>query len=79
MFGQSAILTLLGMGTVFSFLILLIIVVTVLGKVVQVFGWNKDTIKSVTAAQQTVHTATTPDVIPAVITAAVSEYRKTNP
>ena len=42
MLGQSAILTLLGMGVVFSFLIILIGCMNVLRIVVHVVGWDKE-------------------------------------
>ena len=40
--GQSAILTLLGMGVVFSFLIILICFMNVLRIVVHAAGWDKE-------------------------------------
>ena len=42
MFEQSTVLTLLGMGVVFGFLIILIVAITGLGKVVHAIGWDKE-------------------------------------
>ncbi|MDR2900456.1 MAG: OadG family protein, partial [Treponema sp.] len=42
MLGQSGILTVLGMGIVFSFLAILIICVTLLGKIVHALKLDKD-------------------------------------
>jgi oxaloacetate decarboxylase gamma subunit len=80
MLGQSGVLTLLGMGIVFSFLIILIIAVTLSGKVIHALGWDKD-------ASQPVKAAAAPAAKPvskgaevtAAISAAVTEYRKDHP
>jgi len=65
MLGQSGQLTLLGMGIVFSFLILLVIVISITGKII---GVKNDTSKTEAAAGN--------GNITAAITAAVTEYQK---
>ncbi|MDR1144159.1 MAG: OadG family protein [Spirochaetaceae bacterium] len=75
MLGQSGVLSLLGMGVVFGFLIVMVIAVTMTGKVIHALGADKDIARSAPpagaggAAQITAVTA--------AITAAVAEYRKT--
>jgi oxaloacetate decarboxylase gamma subunit len=85
MFGQSAVLTLLGMGVVFSFLIILIIAITCLGKIVHAAGWDKEPEVAKPRAPlpvpavAAVSVAANPDsAITAAISAAVSDYRKTH-
>ena len=78
MLGQSGVLTLLGMGVVFGFLIIVVICVSAMGKVVHALGADKD----VTAPKAAVTppsggSAKNPAVV-AAITAAVDEYRKDN-
>ncbi len=70
MLGQSAILTLLGMGIVFGFLIILVVVISLFGRLLgtKEKGENKQQAK-------------TPDVnsqLTAAITAAVTEYQKSS-
>ncbi len=75
MFGQSAVLALLGMAVVFSFLIILVLTVLALGKLVKAFGLDKDV-----APRPLVATAAPSKdaAVVAAIGAAVAEYRKTN-
>ena len=74
MFGQSAVLTVLGMGVVFSFLVIMVISVTLTGKVINVLGLNKGpALAGVSAAPVPATSAQ----ITAAISAAVNEYRKT--
>jgi oxaloacetate decarboxylase gamma subunit len=77
MLGQSGVMTLLGMGTVFGFLVILIIAVTVTGKIINALGLNKDAPspagKAGSAASGAGDAAVT-----AAISAAVNEYRKNN-
>ena len=42
MFGQSAILSLLGMGVVFAFLTILIVFMTLVAKIIHALGWDAD-------------------------------------
>jgi oxaloacetate decarboxylase gamma subunit len=79
MLGQSGVLTLLGMGIVFSFLVLLIISVTVAGKIIHSLGADKGT--GVPPALKTGSSgggAGKTTAVAAAITAAVNEYRNTN-
>jgi oxaloacetate decarboxylase gamma subunit len=71
MLEQSGVLTLLGMGIVFSFLIIMIIVVSLMGKVIRTIGVDKDT----NAAQPAAPSAAKTTAVAAAITAAVNEYR----
>ena len=75
MVGQSGVMTILGVGTVFSFLILMVLSVTLMGKIFRVLGLDKDvqapTAKDAPATETASHGATV-----AAITAAVTEYRK---
>ena len=78
MLGQSGVLTLLGMGIVFSFLIILIIVISQLGRLMS--AKDLDNGPPVYAAQTRVSAATsgTNAEITAAISAAVNEYKKSN-
>jgi Na+-transporting methylmalonyl-CoA/oxaloacetate decarboxylase gamma subunit len=71
MFGQSAILALLGMSVVFAFLIILVWVVSLVKRLVMAMKWDGDVIGAAAPAGQ---------VGPAVAaaSAAVSAYRKTH-
>ena len=74
MLGQSGVLTLLGMGMVFGFLLILIISVTIMGKVIHVLGFDKD-LGAPAPSSGGVSPAKT-GAVAAAITAAVTEYRK---
>lgn len=80
MLEQSGVLTLLGMGIVFGFLVIMIICISTLGKVIHALGWDKDVQQAPVSVASTVpmvsHTRND-EVVTAVITAAVTEYRKT--
>jgi oxaloacetate decarboxylase gamma subunit len=81
MFGQSLIVTLLGMGVVFGFLIILIITITCAGKVIHSLGWDaapQTQAKSPGPSPAPGPVPATNNAIPAVIAAAVAEYRKTH-
>jgi oxaloacetate decarboxylase gamma subunit len=70
MLEQSGVLTLLGMGVVFSFLVILVIVVSLVGKIFHIAGNVQPT--------AAVGTAPAGDAaITAAISAAVNEYQKT--
>jgi oxaloacetate decarboxylase gamma subunit len=81
MLEQSAILTVLGVGIVFSFLLIMIICVTLVGKIIRFLESGKDdeaqesTTQESTTATQAVNKAENGPII-AAITAAVNEYRK---
>ena len=74
MLGQSGILTLLGMGIVFGFLIILIIAVTVVGKIIQALGLGGEGGAGVKTAAP--GAAGNGAEVTAAISAAVTEYRK---
>jgi oxaloacetate decarboxylase gamma subunit len=84
MLEQSGTLTLLGMAVVFGFLIIMIISITLAGKVIHALGLDKDvgapakTAVSVPAGSPAVNPAGDA-AITAVISAALTEYRKNNP
>jgi oxaloacetate decarboxylase gamma subunit len=80
MLEQSGVLTLLGMGIVFSFLVILIIAVTLMGKFIHAIGADKDLnqpAKGVTSATPAASAAKA-TAVTAAITAAVTEYQKTH-
>jgi oxaloacetate decarboxylase gamma subunit len=76
MLGQSGSLALLGMGVMFTFLIILIISVIVMGKVIRALGLDKDVQKGASAPAAV--KAAGGGEVTAAIGAAVNEYRKNN-
>ena len=74
MLGQSGVLTVLGMGVVFGFLVILVICVSLMGKVFGAFA-KEGTNAALEAPSQTGESA---GKVVAVIAAALSEYRKNN-
>ena len=85
MLEQSAILTVLGVGVVFLFLIIMVICVTMMGKIIRYLESGKNIQVQEAATQATTQEATTAaqavnnvenGPIIAAITAAVNEYRK---
>jgi oxaloacetate decarboxylase gamma subunit len=73
MLGQSGVLTLLGMGVVFGFLVIMVITINLAGKVVHALGLDKDAgLKTGSAAPASGHNAQ----VTAAVSAAVNEYRK---
>ena len=80
MFGQSGVLALLGMGIVFSFLIILIVFMTLVAKIINALGWDADVQapKHAGAAAAPASGAAGSAAVVAAVTAAVNEYRKTN-
>jgi oxaloacetate decarboxylase gamma subunit len=73
MLSQSGILTLLGMGVVFGFLVIMVIAVSLTGKVVHILGADKDVAE---LPKSTAGTMVQPEAVTAAITAAVTEYQK---
>jgi oxaloacetate decarboxylase gamma subunit len=73
MLGQSGVLTLLGMGVVFSFLIIMVISITIVGKLIHALGIDKDVLAEIPAQ----NAAGINNAVTAAISAAVNEYRKT--
>jgi oxaloacetate decarboxylase gamma subunit len=82
MLEQSGVLTLLGMGIVFSFLVIMIIAISQTGKLIHFLGLDKDVqgAPSNTAGAGPVQAqeGNNNAAVTAAITAAVNEYRKTN-
>jgi oxaloacetate decarboxylase gamma subunit len=81
MLEQSGVLTLLGMGVVFSFLVILIISISLVGKFIHAIGADKP--EQGSGATQPAKPAApggaaNASAVTAAITAAVTEYRKTN-
>jgi oxaloacetate decarboxylase gamma subunit len=76
MLGQSGVLTLLGMSIVFGFLIILVAAITVVGNIIHALNLDED-VRSSGVPPAKVSTAAK-TAVTAAITAAVSEYRKTN-
>ena len=75
MFEQSALLTVLGMAVVFSFLWIMILCVDMTAKLVHKMGWDKDVMQSQNVASKGTSDSVTPEIT-AAITAAVTEYQK---
>jgi len=85
MLGQSAVLTVLGMGVVFGFLVIMVICVSIMGKIMQGLEGNKGVDVSLTGAplpSQAGFTGTTDAgrsrAVAAAIAAAVTQYQKDN-
>ena len=80
MLGQSAVLTVLGMGVVFGFLVIMVICVSVMGKIIQGLGGSKDAASAPSSQTGFAGTAETGQskAITAAITAAVTQYQKDN-
>ncbi len=77
MFGQSGVLALLGMGVVFSFLIILIVFMTLVAKTIHALGWDAD-VQAPKSAPAAAAAGANNSAVVAAVTAAVNEYRKKN-
>jgi oxaloacetate decarboxylase gamma subunit len=81
MLGQSAVLTVLGMGVVFGFLVIMVICVSAMGKIIQGLTGDKGVVQTPALSQAgfvgTVETGKS-KAITAAITAAVTQYQKDN-
>ena len=75
MLGQSGTLTLLGMGVVFGFLIIMVIVISCVGKIIKNMSLERELKPVVSAAPRP---AGNNDAVTAAISAAVNQYRKNN-
>jgi len=75
MLEQSGVLTVLGMSVVFSFLIILIFAITGVGKIIGALKLNKGLMA---AGQVSSAVSGNAASVTAAISAAVSEYRKSN-
>ena len=85
MLGQSAVLTVLGMGVVFGFLIIMVVCVSVMGKIIQGLGGNKAIAPAPSlqagfagAADTGKSAAGNSAAVTAAIVAAVAQYQKDN-
>ncbi|WP_304224649.1 OadG family protein [Gracilinema caldarium] len=78
MFEQSGVLTLLGMGVVFGFLIILVLFMDLVAKIIHALGWDKDAQEGQSVQSGSVTAATGNSAVVAAIGAAVNEYRKTD-
>jgi oxaloacetate decarboxylase gamma subunit len=75
MLGQSGKMAIIGMGIVFSFLIILVIAVSLTGKIIHMLGLDKDVLAETTGHRSSVG-AVNQSAIVAAIGAAVSQYQK---
>jgi len=78
MLGQSGVLTVLGMGVVFSFLIIMIFAITAAGKIINALKLNKELMTQTMAAAPSASVSGNSASVTAAISAAVNEYRKSN-
>ena len=74
MLGQSGVLAVLGMSVVFGFLVIMIIAITVVGKIMQASGAGKEAAPARTGS--TAPAAGADNGTIAAISAAINEYRK---
>jgi len=72
MFGQSAELTMLGMGVVFGFLIVLVICITIAGRVIHALGRDREAVPAALPARAA--PAGNDKAVIAAIGAAVTQY-----
>jgi oxaloacetate decarboxylase gamma subunit len=77
MLEQSGVLTLLGMGVVFSFLIIMIFAISLVGKIIIALKLNKELMPQALAAVPSASVGSA-NAVTAAISAAVNEYRKSN-
>ena len=75
MLGQSGVLAVLGMSMVFGFLVIMIISITIVGKIMQASGAGTAPAATPSAAPAA---AKNDAPVTAAISAAVNEYRKSN-
>ncbi|MDR2494373.1 MAG: OadG family protein [Spirochaetaceae bacterium] len=76
MFAQSLVATLCGMSVVFGFLIILIVSITLMGKIVHALGWDTEPAAPVKAQAAPAPVVQGNAAVAAAITAAITEYRK---
>ena len=75
MFIQSGLVAMLGMSVVFGFLVIMVISVTLTGKIIHAVGADKDVSGSAAPVSAA---ATDSGAVTAVISAAVEAHRKNN-
>jgi oxaloacetate decarboxylase gamma subunit len=79
MLEQSGILTLLGMGVVFGFLVIMVICISLAGKIIHALGADGDASRPpAKAAGSAPGAGTNNGALTAAISAAVNEYQKNN-
>jgi oxaloacetate decarboxylase gamma subunit len=78
MLGQSSVLTLLGMGVVFGFLIIMVIAISLSGKLIHALGADKDVMAPAKKAPPQSGSSAADGAVTAAISASVNEYRKKN-
>jgi oxaloacetate decarboxylase gamma subunit len=78
MLGQSGVLALLGMSVVFGFLAIMIVCVSLTGKIIHAVGADKDVKQNAVVAAVPGAGPANSGAITAAITAAVAEYQKSN-
>jgi oxaloacetate decarboxylase gamma subunit len=72
MLGQSGVLTILGMGVVFSFLLIMVVCISMVGKIINVPDLDRNAVPVASTVQETGNNA----AVTAAISAAVTQYRK---
>jgi oxaloacetate decarboxylase gamma subunit len=72
------ILALLGMGVVFSFLIILIVFMTLVAKIIHALGWDADFRRRSKFLRRCRRSLDDNAAVIAAVTAAVNEHRKNN-
>ena len=77
MLEQSGILTVLGMGIVFGFLVIMVICVSIMGKIFHALGIDKNVEASAEGAEASSGAAKSTAVAAAIV-AAVTEFHKDN-
>ena len=77
MFAQSGVLTILGMGVVFLFLIIMICSISVVCRIINALGKDKN-LAAAAAVSPGISGSAKAGEITAAITAAINEYRKDN-
>ena len=76
MLEQSGALTVLGMGVVFGFLVIMVICVSIMGKIFHALGIDKNVEANAEGAEASGAAKST--AVAAAIVAAVNEYQKEN-
>ncbi|MDR0684626.1 MAG: OadG family protein [Spirochaetaceae bacterium] len=76
MFNQSGVLALLGMSVVFGFLIILVVVISVAGRIIHALGLDKELSAAPAVNAVSGGAGGVDGAVVAAITAAVKAYRK---
>jgi oxaloacetate decarboxylase gamma subunit len=79
MLGQSGVLTLLGLGVVFSFLVIMVVCISLAGKLIHAMGTDQVVAGPAAAPPpRSGSNAANGEALTAAISAAVNEYQKKN-